>query len=94
MWDEIRRIQDGWFGPWCIGGDFNAILHSQERSTRVCPSDAMVEFQDFVNYSALMDLPLGGGGRLYFGPGVEMNRYVQGWTAILCWQIGRSFFRT
>jgi len=45
-------------GAW---GDFHEILHSQERSTGVCPFNAMVEFQDFVNYSALLDLPLKGG---------------------------------
>ena len=44
MWDELRRIRDGWYGPWCIGGDFNEILHSQERTTGVCPSNAMTEF--------------------------------------------------
>ena len=61
MWDELQRIRDGWFGPWCIGRDFNETLHSQERSTGVCPSNVMVEFQDFINHSALMDLPLRGG---------------------------------
>jgi len=39
-------------------GDFNEILHSHERSTGACPSNAMAEFRDFINQSALMDLPL------------------------------------
>jgi len=43
------------------GGDFNEIWPSQERSTGVCPSNAMVEFQNFINYTALLDLPLKGG---------------------------------
>jgi len=42
-------------GAW---GDFNEILYSQERSTDVCPFNAMVEFQEFINYSALLDLPV------------------------------------
>ena len=29
MWDELRRVRDGWLGPWCIGGDFNEILRPQ-----------------------------------------------------------------
>jgi len=41
-------------------GDFNEILHSQERSIGVCTSNAMAKFQDFINYSALLDLPLKG----------------------------------
>ena len=52
----------GWLvRPLVHRGDFNEILHSQERSTGVCPLNAMAEFQDFINYSALMDLPLRGG---------------------------------
>ena len=41
-------------------GDFNEIQHSHERITGVCPSNAMAEFGDFINLSALVDLPLGG----------------------------------
>jgi len=41
-------------------GDFNAILHSYERSTGVCLSNAMGEFRDFINQRALVDLPLRG----------------------------------
>jgi len=74
-------------GAW---GDFNEILYSQERSTSVCPSNAMVEFQEFINYSSLLDLLLGGGTLL--GPRAEMNRYVQGWTTFFCRQIGGSSF--
>ena len=40
--------------------DFNEILHSHERGTDICPSNAMAEFQNFSNQSALVDLPLRG----------------------------------
>jgi len=70
-WDELRWIRDGWSGPWCLGGDFNEILHSQEMSTGVCPSNAMVEFQDFINYLALLDLPLKGGNFTWSSSGDE-----------------------
>ena len=42
-------------------GNFNEILHFHERTTGVCPSNAMAEFRDFINQSALVDLPLRGG---------------------------------
>ena len=52
----------GWLvRPLVHGGDFNEILHSQERSIGVCPFNAMVEFHDFINYATLLDLPLKGG---------------------------------
>jgi len=57
MWKELLCARDGWSSPWCIGGDFNEILHGHERSTRVCPYKTMVEFRDLINYSALMDPP-------------------------------------
>ena len=44
-------------GAW---GDFNEILYPQERSLGLCPMNTMLEFHDFINYSALVDLPLRG----------------------------------
>jgi len=60
FWKELRRIRDGWPSPWCIAGDFNEILYPQERSSGLCPMNIMLEFHDFINYSALVDLPLHG----------------------------------
>ena len=61
MLEELGRVRDGWPGPWCVGGDFNEILYPYERSSGVCPSNAKVEFRNFINERALMDLPLRGG---------------------------------
>ena len=61
FWEELQRTRDGWPGPWCIGGDFDEILYPQERSSGLCPMNTMVEFHDFINYGALVDLPLHGG---------------------------------
>ena len=44
-----------------LRGDFNEILHTSERSTGVCPANAMAEFRIFINQRALLDLPLRGG---------------------------------
>ena len=61
FWEELQRSRDGWPGPWCIGGNFNEILYPRERSTGSCPMNTMLEFHDFIDYSALEDLPLRGG---------------------------------
>ena len=52
FWDEFHQTRGWWPGPWCIGGDFNEILHPQERSSGLCPMHPMLEFHEFINYSA------------------------------------------
>ena len=47
--------------PWCIGGDFNATLHLDERLGGVAHRSAVADFADFVAEHGLMDLPLAGG---------------------------------
>jgi len=71
MLDELGSIRDEWSGSWCIGEDFNEILHAYERSSGVCPSNAMNEFRDFINQRALMDLPLRGGDFTWSRSGVD-----------------------
>jgi len=61
FWEQLRRTRDGWAGAWCIGGDFNEILYPQEKSFGLCPMNTMVEFHEFINHAALVDLPLCGG---------------------------------
>ena len=71
MLEELDCVRDSWFGPRCLGGDFNEILHPFEKSSGVCPSNAMAEFRDFINHRALMDLPLRGGDFTWSRSGVE-----------------------
>jgi len=61
-------------------GNFNEILHFHERTTGVCPSNAMAEFRDFINQSALVDLPLG--GVTSCGLGVVLTQCPLGWTIL------------
>ena len=74
-----------------VWGDFNEILHSHERSTGVGASNAMSEFGDFINESALADLPFWG-GLASGGRGVVLIQWPLGWTVLLCRLIVRSFF--
>ena len=32
FWEELGAIKGLWNGPWCVVGDFNAILSLEERS--------------------------------------------------------------
>jgi exonuclease III len=61
LWDELAGFMSGWDLPWCIGGDFNVIRFSSERSGGRRTSAAMREFSDFIFEKRLMDLPLTGG---------------------------------
>ena len=74
FWAELHSARDGWPGPWCFGGDFNEILYPQERSSGVCPANTMMEFHDFINYAALVDLPLRGGEHTWSRSGGEAVR--------------------
>lgn len=48
--------------------------------SQVSASDAMAEFLDFINYFALVDLELRGGGGTSLGLVVVKLLLVQGWT--------------
>lgn len=41
-------------------GDFNVIRFPQERTVALMLSQALMEFNDFINEAELVDLPLGG----------------------------------
>ena len=79
FWEELRSIKDNWSGPWCLGGDFDEVLYTQERSSGLCPMNTIQEFHDFINYSALVDLPLRGGDFTWSKSGGML--FFRGWTA-------------
>jgi hypothetical protein len=81
LWETLLGIkrQVG-RGAWCLIGDFNAVLHSEERKGQILLNPnymraEVAEFSDFVRSSDLMDLPILGRKFTWFHPnGSTMSR--------------------
>ncbi|RYR37677.1 hypothetical protein Ahy_A09g042548 [Arachis hypogaea] len=58
LWSNIHSLDDNTSLPWCLLGDFNAILHDHERQGGSSKgfSGACNEFQNCVSDSSLIDL--------------------------------------
>ncbi|KAK3200773.1 hypothetical protein Dsin_024188 [Dipteronia sinensis] len=46
--------------PWCIGGDFNTVLHPSERKGGICNMSSVNSLNAFVLQARVVDLPLTG----------------------------------
>ena len=44
LWEELGALKELWGGPWCVGGDFNVLRFSHERSREGRLSQAMRRF--------------------------------------------------
>ncbi|KAL0287393.1 UNVERIFIED_CONTAM: hypothetical protein Sradi_7126100 [Sesamum radiatum] len=62
LWESLLSIsEDSVDDPWCVLGDFNAIVDPSESCGRVVePTSAMAEFSDFITDAALVHLPFQG----------------------------------
>ncbi|XP_074315380.1 uncharacterized protein LOC141651573 [Silene latifolia] len=56
LWDHLKFIHDTYQGPWGICGDFNNVLHSNERIGRDVRLSDVVHFKDCVDYCGLVDI--------------------------------------
>ena len=72
MWNEISGLRQGQLTKaWCTIGDFNSIRRQEERKSLVSSSDYSREikgFNDFIESSELVDIPLVGRKFTWFKP--------------------------
>ncbi|RVX05984.1 hypothetical protein CK203_018664 [Vitis vinifera] len=61
LWNELGAIHGLWNGPWCVAGDFNAILSPEERSRGWSFNSDMRRFVEVIEELQLKDLTLFGG---------------------------------
>jgi hypothetical protein len=78
LWDDLltRKRQSG-RGEWCVGGDFNAVLHNSERKGRSANSreGERTLFNRFVEEMEVIDVPvLGKKFSWYSADGKSMSR--------------------
>ncbi|XP_026383434.1 uncharacterized protein LOC113278927 [Papaver somniferum] len=58
FWRELEEVRCFWIYPWVIGGDFNEIKFSHERSSGGENTTGMIKFNNFISRHQLIDLPL------------------------------------
>ena len=61
LWAELQSVYLVWRLPWVVFGDFNVVRFPSERLGCSRLTSSMVDFSDFIEWSHLVDLPLGGG---------------------------------
>jgi hypothetical protein len=86
LWNNITMSNEGFgSGKWCVMGDFNAVLHPEERrgaNVELSSSREMRGFRSFLDEVGLVDLPLlGRRFTWYHSNGVAMSRIDRGWVS-------------
>ncbi|GJZ71756.1 RNA-directed DNA polymerase, eukaryota [Tanacetum coccineum] len=60
LWERLKGLIDRWRGPWCIFGDLNVVRNSEDRLNSQVNAKEMKEFNEFINDSRLVEIPMGG----------------------------------
>ncbi|CAM8902480.1 unnamed protein product [Rhodiola kirilowii] len=58
LWEELLEVRNSNEGGWIIGGDFNAVLHKEERRGSAFNDKEADQFFKFIQAMGVMNLPL------------------------------------
>lgn len=68
LWERLQRIALNRFDPWLLCGDFNEILHPNEkRGGRVRENWSLLDFRNTVKICKVKDLPFKGNNMTWMG---------------------------
>lgn len=58
FWNKLLSVKGQWGGPWVVGGDFNVIRFTHEKSQHFMITQSMSDFNSFINQCDIRDAPL------------------------------------
>ncbi|CAM8993758.1 unnamed protein product [Rhodiola kirilowii] len=58
LWEELMEVRNSNGGGWIIGGDFNAVIHEEERRGSTFNCKEADQFFEFIQAMGVMDMPL------------------------------------
>ncbi|GJX47850.1 transposon TX1 [Tanacetum coccineum] len=64
LWERLLGMMNRWQGAWFIFGDINMVKPSDDRLNSQVNIKEMMEFNDFINNTRLIKIPMGGGNLL------------------------------
>ncbi|XP_074266138.1 uncharacterized protein LOC141588604 [Silene latifolia] len=79
LWDHLSSFHDSYPGPWAVCGNFNNVLHFNERIGRDVTWNEIAAFRECVHYCGLQDLT---GKGAFFTWNNKQSPYVRGFSRI------------
>ncbi|GKV27405.1 hypothetical protein SLEP1_g36578 [Rubroshorea leprosula] len=100
LWEELQGLITSRGGKWCLAGDFNAVRKEEERAGCRELTREMRDFDDFIQNTGLIDLPLMGRKYTWYNSnGQYMSRidrfllteeWILKWSDVKQWGLNRS----
>ncbi|KAH1047052.1 hypothetical protein J1N35_037836 [Gossypium stocksii] len=74
LWGVLKELRSQFASPWVMGGDFNVVRCSSERSRCVGSAKRSKDFDNFIQNCELIDLPLVGKKFTWYGTENKKSR--------------------